>query len=246
MRTTRTTHHGAAVRQGLEGDVDFLERQARKKDPAALAKIRTGLGMHDAEDDEVASVGRARLFNVAAHSIGYPTWNEAVENDFRPRSQPGHPAGTNDTDRYRPEDFADPDPDLAAAAIAEYLRRTETWLDPEEQEDDGLDARSIRKLLEEPNHGGFDFDRPGGHRYIAWTSRAALEYYLREWAGDTLNETLTYSRNTLVARLPPYDIARNPKLLTFEELIEERGYTLPVQVEVGGTVFLITEKPEML
>lgn len=242
MSTTRSTHDEAAVRQGLEGDVDFLERQARKKDPAALAKIRTGLGMHDAEDDEVASVGRARLFNVVAHSIGYPTWNEAVENDFRPRSQPEHAAGTSDTAGYDPEDFADPNPDLAAAAIAEYLRRTETWLDPEEQEDE-LDATSIRKVLRGPKHGGFAFDRPGSHRYIAWTSRAALEYYLQEWAGDVLNETLAYSKNTLVARLPPYDIARNPRLLTFEELIEEKGYTNPAEIEVEGVLFVITEQP---
>jgi hypothetical protein len=245
MNTTRCTHDEAAVRQGLEGDVDFLERQARKKDPASLAKIRTGLGMHEAGDDEVASVGRARLFNVVAHSIGYSTWNEAVENGFRPRRQ-GTPEGIapeNYENRSDAEDPPEPDPDLAAAAIAEYLRRTETWLDDEEQEESGADAASIKAVLQEPDGGGFAYNRLGGHRYIAWESRTALEHHLRNWAGDQLEEPLAHNTSTMVARLNPYDIARDPKLLTFEELIDERGYTPPVQVEVGGTVFLITEEP---
>jgi hypothetical protein len=243
MSTTPATHDEAAVRQGLEGDVDFLERQARKKDPAALAKIRTGLGMHEAGDGEVASVGRARLFNVVAHSIGYPTWNEAVENGFRPRAQATPAASGAENTGNQSDDPAQPDRSLAAAVIAEYLRQAETWLDAHEQKELEEDPASIEAVLHGPTNGAFAYRRPDGCGYIAWESRTALEYYLRDWAGGQLEKRFTYSRSTLVARLNPYDIARDPKLLTFEELIEERGFTPPVQFAVEGTAFLITKEP---
>lgn len=109
-------HDPEAIRAGLEADVDYLERKLKTHDPAAVAKVRTGLGMQDADDDAILAVGRARLFNVVAHSIGHPTWNAAVEAEFRPTGQ--LEAGTNEAS---PSPDSMPSFDVSTATHADAL-----------------------------------------------------------------------------------------------------------------------------